>query len=798
MTWPWTEKFLENERGTVRKSGYPYRSMLDGLIFFFFLVLAWSLIAPIIAIVHAARTRRELEALKRQVMRLQGRLHVPTTGEAPKPSPMATAPVAHDVPEVPTEPALEAPPLPVSRIGAPAPVVGPAVPPLWVKPVPQSKSGKDSELEQFLGGKVAAWLGGLALFLGVVLFVKYAFDRNLVSPALRVAGGFATGLGLVVTGVLMRHRKRYLTLTQTLIATGILISYGSAYAAHVLYQLPGFSQAGTLFCMGGITAAAFVVAVRLQAPVVAVLGMVGGFLTPWLVHTEEDQALALFSYVMILNLGLIAVASTRRWVYLPACAALGTTVTMFAWYSIHFHSGGYADGRNIEILAGVFLLFPCLFTAASYCYCRRDPDEHWTELLLAGPLLLIVVGGILCHILVSLPALREPPHLVMGTGATLALLLLILHDAHRFPAASLCATVGLAWLAFLGFVAPNRSEYPEEMLAWCIGLILLLGAYPFMRRSTWQPTTAWASSALAYLLFFPTVYCLVGREWANEMMGLVPAAFSLPVLVSLVAASARNREHPDLLKSNRVWYGGVAVFLLAAIVPAQLSDQWISIGWAVQGAALCWFSTRAQGHSGVRLSGVVLLTAAFATLALHRVVLDTYVRTGPAMWNWMTYTFGITAVCLAAGARWLAPPRDRFADVNVRAFLQALCGILLFLLLQIQIANAFTEPGEQFRALKPVGNFAYSMTCSIAWALYALVLVLSGFVWRIPGARYAGLGLLGITLLKLFLHDFANIESLYRIAAFVVVAILALGAAFLYQRFAVGGDRDTSTTPPKG
>jgi uncharacterized membrane protein len=49
--------------------------------------------------------------------------------------------------------------------------------------------------------------------------------------------------------------------------------------------------------------------------------------------------------------------------------------------------------------------------------------------------------------------------------------------------------------------------------------------------------------------------------------------------------------------------------------------------------------------------------------------------------------------------------------------------------------------------------------------------------------RYASLGLLGVTILKLFLHDLSQLDQLYRIAAFVVVAIIAIFASFLYQRF---------------
>lgn len=136
-----------------------------------------------------------------------------------------------------------------------------------------------------------------------------------------------------------------------------------------------------------------------------------------------------------------------------------------------------------------------------------------------------------------------------------------------------------------------------------------------------------------------------------------------------------------------------------------------------------------------------------------------------------------------AAARWLSPPRHLLGDINLRAVFCSFGGILLFALVNIEIADYFTPVGDTYINTSWGGHFARSMTFSIAWALFALALLIIGFRWNVKGSRYAGIGLMGITLLKLFFHDLANIESIYRIGALIVVAIIALGASFLYQRF---------------
>ena len=90
-----------------------------------------------------------------------------------------------------------------------------------------------------MGVKLFAWIGGLALFLGVAFFVKYSFDNNLVSPELRVAFGFLAGLGLLVGGVVM-SRKNYPALFANVVRDG----RGDSLCRHV--RLPFDLQVSVL------------------------------------------------------------------------------------------------------------------------------------------------------------------------------------------------------------------------------------------------------------------------------------------------------------------------------------------------------------------------------------------------------------------------------------------------------------------------------------------------------------------------------------------------------------------------
>jgi uncharacterized membrane protein len=119
---------------------------------------------------------------------------------------------------------------------------------------------------------------------------------------------------------------------------------------------------------------------------------------------------------------------------------------------------------------------------------------------------------------------------------------------------------------------------------------------------------------------------------------------------------------------------------------------------------------------------------------------------------------------------------------------------LLFLLINIEIADIFSE--GPYLAFDFTASFARDMTYSIAWSLFALTLLIIGVRRDVPLVRYAGLALMGITLLKLFLHDLTRLDALFRIGAFVGVAIILIFASWLYQRFLSNARKTTGTETP--
>ncbi len=698
------------------------------------------------------------------------------------------------------------------------------------------------------------------------------------------------GLTLLATGWWLA-RGRYRTTAQSLCATGVVILYASLFAAHSLYGLISLTSA--FLGMAAVTLRAFLLAVNLSAQVVAILGLLGGFLTPALLPASSDNGLVLFLYIALLDVGVAAVAWRKSWRHLVLLAAVDTALTQANWATDFFH--GAAHGRGVF---GIFLGFEALFLAvfAAGRFAERDANAgsgirafSWLTAAAAVAGFSALLFGFWLVVtpelgrapwfffgfvfladagLLALPALGRGPRLIaVGAGAVafalvaawlscfanqnplaaalVAIVIFALLRAATTPASAwrprivpftatgvlapflllvlllvelsvsnptpifavlllLCAIVlGAAilkrtdWLAaaaLLGSALDQAvwqglrftSEHAGATLVCYCLVLLLFVAYPFCSAEKEKPWP-WANGAIAQALGFWFFYVAIDAAFPNHAMGLLAAAFVLPGAVSLVALRRLYHAEPARGDARLAWQGGALVLFVSLIFPLQFNREWITLGWAFEGIALIALFRRVP-HRGLRVAAVILFVAAFVRLAPNPAVLY-HARTGTPIWNWYLYAYGLTAAALLGAVALFGERRATLFERAAPALLGSLGAILAFLLLNLEIADFFAAGPTLTFSFS--GNFARDMTYSIAWALFALGLILAGMRLRQKPTRYAGVALLGVTLGKLFLHDLSDLNELYRIGAFVGVALVLICGSLIYQRFLLTPQRAT-------
>src|SRR5438445_5849818 len=374
---------------------------MELLVLFIIGLLIAIIVLPFVALGKANRAKRSVDDLVTRLSSLENEVRNLRSEVVPAPQPevavaaMKTVPlavpittVAVIVPEKESVP----PPIPERFIQEAVPQIAtPARPPInW---------------EQFMGAKLFAWIGGLALFLGVAFFVKYSFEHNLIPPELRVAIGFAVGLTLLSGGVLLKRKENAVT-AQTLCATGILVLYAVTFACRSYYHFAFFGLIPTFLLMTLITAVAFLLAVRLNAIVVAILGLAGGFLTPVLLSTGQDRPLGLFVYIALLDIGLLAASQRQRWNALPILGAAGTALMQIGWIGTFFVPEKYFAGNKVLVVMAVFAGFQALFLAVVAWSKHRGKTSRE---LFACALGLAAVTIFSAFYLLSFPTIAQRP-----------------------------------------------------------------------------------------------------------------------------------------------------------------------------------------------------------------------------------------------------------------------------------------------------------------------------------------------------------------------------------------------------
>jgi uncharacterized membrane protein len=503
----------------------------------------------------------------------------------------------------------------------------------------------------------------------------------------------------------------------------------------------------------------------------------------WICVSKNETSSAVWFCLLVLDFVVIGVALVRRSLLAIAAAVVLTFFSAFLWISI-----GPVDinlGSFLTVAAGSGALFFSVSLIAGPRFFPESPHARRNIPALAAslPFVLIMMA------MTKLPAANPTPYFI--TTFVLCVLLLGLAVIARTSWIALIALV-FGWLVQCEWQGSPlfNAAYATLALGWQTAFFLIFFGFPFF-TSEERKALPWSIGALAGPLQFALIYDTITKAFPALRNGFAPAVFVVPYAIAVLFLVRKRQADPATGDARLAWQGAAALFFITLIFPIQFDREWITLGWALEGLALVWLF-RVVPNRGLRYVGVGLLCLAFVRLALNPAVLEYHRRTATPIWNWYLYAYGITIGCLFASAWRFRPPRTAIFERTSSTLLYSLGAILTFLLLNIEIADYFSiGPTLTFSF---TGNFARDMTYSIAWALYAFALLLIGMRQKTGWVRYSGVALLVVTLAKLFLHDLSSLNQLYRIGAFIGVAIILIVASFVYQRFLV--PKQTSAPPP--
>ncbi len=237
------------------------------------------------------------------------------------------------------------------------------------------------DFEKFIGENILSKIGITTLVLGIAYFVKHAIDQNWINETGRVAIGIFVG-GLIIA-VAHKLKNTYRAFSSILVGGGISVLYITVYIAFHDYQI--FSQAVSFILLILITVFSVFLSILYDRKELAIFSLLGGFASPLLVSTGTGNYIVAFSYVLILNTGMLILAFKKQWRMVGTIAYILTQLFFWIWLMVSFR-----EEQRFGATSFIFLFFVQFYLLALIDHYKsgRSITPFQVFLILSNNLLL--------------------------------------------------------------------------------------------------------------------------------------------------------------------------------------------------------------------------------------------------------------------------------------------------------------------------------------------------------------------------------------------------------------------------
>ena len=681
------------------------------------------------------------------------------------------------------------------------------------------KSPVASDLEKFIGENLSNKIGIVITVIGIAIGVKYAIDNDLISPLTRIILGYLMGIGLF--GASVRLRAKYLDLSAVILSGALVTFYFITYVAYDFYAL--IPQALAFVMMVVVTVFTVISALSYDRQIIAVGGLVGAYAVPFLLSNNSDRPDILFSYMVIINVGILVIAFQKYWQILHYLAFGVTWLIFGSWYVSSFRINNF--GLAFFFMTVFFGIFYAVFLAYKL---KKDKgfDGGDVVLLLGNAAFFFGFGYSLLennetgkHFLGLYTVLNAVIHF----GVSMTVFRRQLTDKNLFFLVS-----GLV-LVFITLAIPVQLEGHWVTIFWAgeMALVFWIGrtkgvsvyeklSYPLIILTFFSLLNEWEK----YALYDPSqpetrIFPIVNILFLTTLIVLA-AYFFVRKVNNTEGVEPAFKYKGDIKKSINYGLISVMIFLIYALFFIEIStffnqnyaDSYRQIGSetydyihdeAIQTLKIVWLFNytiafvcvflflnlkKLNNLTVAKLSSLaaILILALFLLLGLYglgelkNAYLDNiqgeyYFRS--QLWVGLRYTSLALVAVMIYG---LFQTIQTFFKGNkgyFKIFEVGFSGTLLW------VISSETVHWLEIMRFDDI----YKLAISVLFGVFASGLIAYGINKGKRHLRIAAIGLFGFTLLKLFLYDLAQMGTISKTIALISLGILLLIISFLYNKF---------------
>jgi uncharacterized membrane protein len=672
---------------------------------------------------------------------------------------------------------------------------------------PKLQPENEPDIEKFIGENLANKIGIAVLVLGIAFFVKYAIDKNWINEAGRVMIGLASG-GILI-GLAHYFRNSYRSFSSVLVGGGLSVFYFSIAFAFHQYHLIGQTAAFIIMLM--ITVFAVLLSLYYKRQELAILATIGGFITPFLVSTGQENYIALFTYLCILNAGLTALSWFKKWPAINTISLFFTTVIFSGWLikRIAFEDVATFPFNHALLFATLFYgLFITMNIINSIRLKNKFTAFDFIILLSTNFLYYgagIIILGYWNESLSGISLTIRQGLFTLSLGLFNLLLTGIFYRKKTVDRNFVALLTGLS-LTFISLTAPVLLRGNHVVLFWAAESVVLLVLYQRSRIALLKI----ASLIILFLMLISLVISW-NQLYFGEGVVIMPVIINKGFITTLAAAAA--------------------LFIYYYRMQKETAEMFVS-GYTAEAAGK---NVLTIAVSLLYLAGILELYYQFSErvpdIPVYRIYLQAYSFAFVTVLFFIVkknagyplLKFALTIFCLGIYLVNISSNQDvsfRLLTGNGGSNLFAvhwIADLLLWWLLFDLIRFFFTKGNEKWQDYKPAftwiaaagivlllsielyqvdmwlnytnetdwtwwRNLYQKAGLSICWSVCSFTMMWLGMKHHFRTLRIISLTLFTITLVKLFVYDISNIPPGGKIAAFILLGILLLVVSFMYQR----------------
>ncbi|GGG47584.1 DUF2339 domain-containing protein [Bizionia arctica] len=669
---------------------------------------------------------------------------------------------------------------------------------------------RNPDLEKFVGENLINKIGILILVLGISYFVKFAIDKDWINEPARVGIGILAGS--LVLFIAHKLRVKYAPFSSVLVAGAIAIFYFTIAIAFHEYQL--FGQEVAFAIMVLITAFSCLISLSYNRMELAILSLIGGFLVPFMISTGSGNYLVLFTYIAILDIGILTLAYFKKWHLVHILAFVFTTLLFSGWVLTEMNA------ENPHYLGALIFgfVFYLIFIITNIINNLRTKDS-FSKI----QLVMLTVNNFVFYGIGMLVLSHYKPEF-SGLFTTLLALLnlgyaLLLYKKFGLDKIAIYLLIGLT-LTFITLAIPVQFSGNNITMFWAVEAVLLM----WLAQKSQIKSYRFASVIVQILMLGSLI-----MDWPNyisiyenlRIIGnpiFIGGAF---VVASFVVVGYLLRNETEKLTKfgltfNPTFYRKICHimaittgYFVGLFEVSYQSITYFSINdflaiivlyHLLFTAVFCFvlFRNRTSGNDKtiniLAVLNIVAFTFLFVAIPFseHR---ENIIRNED---NHLAYYLHMVSLVILVYFWYLIVKSNKsqkvFLAFNNKLALWFAVFILVVLtstevILQgLHIMTFTIEPGQFDLAYEMISSARYKIIKTglpVLWGILAFILLLIGIKKQIKQLRIIALTLLGLTIVKLFAYDISNVSETGKIIAFILLGVLILIISFVYQKIKV-------------